>query len=414
MWQSKVLDGLQGFIESFSLTNSQHLIFQKAVKKTLPLKDLSLLPPKLAEFFMSSEPIRIVSDVTEDSGFGFSAHKVSIVRSLNSNVPHKIPARKISLEQPLEKVAEKLNKLKTTKRNTVKKTNKATLKVPEGKLLRIDSLKTRQIIFERSTPRIFYPGQAFGFQREYHEYLVRPDIYPDHVPMPKALHDMLLKNMTLQGKAQFEEYDFRLFRSRILADADEFCGGICVDEKKEILFAEDFMQWLEFGEERGGEKGEGIKTAYILDVLSHSTNPEISKAANKLLEKTDSKTLGELYKLTQRYKEAEKKYHNNKKPLRIKPITHVATTAAIEENMLKILGAITQAKDEGYHLAYFPELITSSYQLEGVIASPDFLERHDQELFEINRYVRFMFAKEAHQFLNQISNDGRNYTRCLS
>jgi hypothetical protein len=50
--------------------------------------------------------------------------------------------------------------------------------------------------------------------------------------MPKALHDMLLKNMTLQGKAQFEEYDFRLFRSRILADADEFCGGICVDEKK--------------------------------------------------------------------------------------------------------------------------------------------------------------------------------------
>jgi hypothetical protein len=184
--------------------------------------------------------------------------------------------------------------------------------------VKIDVLKTHETIFERSTPRIFYPGQVFGFQREYHEYLVDPNIYPDHVPLPQSLYDGLLNEMTPSEKNQFEEYRFRLFRSRVLADADIFCSGLCVDQKKEVLFAEDFMQWLEFGEGRTIEEGQKLKAAYILNILSQSHLGSLGAAAKQQLKKYMT-VLPALSRLTHRFQVAEKKFHDHKKKFALNP-----------------------------------------------------------------------------------------------
>jgi predicted amidohydrolase len=253
-------------------------------------------------------------------------------------------------------------------------------------------------------PRNVFVGQSVGFNHTDSKYQCDEEVYPDLVPVSVDFVADFKKALPKESVRVLEKISWKIFRHRMSEDVSIVDHGMCVGDDAEIYLPEDFLQYLNFHHSFDKTQKKYFHRLYLLRVLSRYPDKGIAATARALYEDLEAATKLNLEQQIEIFKNAEIKQRSNEKKLNIKGITFNVKTGELRENMNKIMEAVTLAKVERNHLAIFPELITTAYQVEDKITATEFLEKHYGHVRTINRHLRFMFAKELQASLS--SEDG--------
>jgi hypothetical protein len=260
-------------------------------------------------------------------------------------------------------------------------------------------------------PRNVFVGQKVGFNHTDSKYQCDERVFPDLVPVSNEFMDKFKEALAKtsgvninESRETLERINWKIFRHRMSEDISIIDHGMSVGDDAEVYLPEDFLQYLNFHHSLDSTQKKYFHNLYLLRVLSHYPDKGISKTARALYKELSASSKVDLEQQIEIFKNAEIELRKNEKKLNVKGITFNVKTGELRENMNKIMEAITLAKEEGNHLAVFPELITTAYQVEDKITAPEFLEKHYGHVRTINRHLRFMFAKELQASL--ISEDG--------
>ncbi|MDR2431142.1 MAG: hypothetical protein LBD99_02685 [Candidatus Margulisbacteria bacterium] len=235
--------------------------------------------------------------------------------------------------------------------------------------------------------RLFAPGQTLTFNRGGDGY-TDPDIYPDHVILPLSAYNDLAGYVPAQK--------MRGLKFSLIHDRGLYPLFFYEPRRQELTMSLDYLEYARFGRHKHTKYAERIIEHCIIGALAGAGAAERFERDNrsaKLLASAARETLA-AYKNFQTARAAARR------PLKIQGISLNVKSGDFAGNTAKILEALHRAKKEGVHLAVFPELIMSSYQVLDSITRPAYLEKQSAAVLFIHGAQSRMFNEDLHSCLS--------------
>ncbi|MDR1997977.1 MAG: hypothetical protein LBQ83_06610 [Candidatus Margulisbacteria bacterium] len=223
-----------------------------------------------------------------------------------------------------------------------------------------------------------------------------PQIYPDQQVLPAALAEELAEYYAPERLAELQW--------SLIHDRGQYPLFYYDAPNKEVSLSLDFLEFARFSDRHKHRKyAEQIITYCLIYTLAGQAG-----AAKYLAQTGTARAVGPAAReLLLLYKGFQTEHAAGRQPLTIRGISLNVKSGDFTGNTAKILEALHKAKKDGVHLAVFPELIMSSYQVLDSITRPAYLEKQLESVLFIQGELQKIFADDlaAHFLSSRLPGD---------